>query len=112
MHRCHSHRGRARCDCHPGYQLAPDGKACQGGCPESSCAGKWLCLVGEGVLSVNRTEGSVPEMAQMVSVQDLSATTDRGGSGWTMGTNCSLNRWPGIGMGVQGGGGVPVPRGV
>lgn len=69
MHRCHSHRGRARCDCHPGYQLAPDGKACQGGCPESSCAGKWLCLVGEGVLSVNRTEGSVPEMAQVVSVR-------------------------------------------
>ncbi|KAL2296495.1 hypothetical protein Nmel_015814 [Mimus melanotis] len=29
MHRCHSHRGRARCHCHPGYQLAPDGKACQ-----------------------------------------------------------------------------------
>uniref|UniRef100_A0A8B9VAV0 Multiple EGF like domains 6 n=1 Tax=Anas zonorhyncha TaxID=75864 RepID=A0A8B9VAV0_9AVES len=29
MHQCHNHRGAARCECHPGYSLAPDGKACE-----------------------------------------------------------------------------------
>lgn len=33
MHRCQVVRGLARCECHVGYQLAADGKACEGRTP-------------------------------------------------------------------------------
>ena len=33
MHRCRALRGLAHCECHAGYQLAVDRKACEGKMP-------------------------------------------------------------------------------